>query len=149
MPVEPGQPAEPRCGNGQAALGAAVLLALADEMGRAVSISRARAGACGAPSNLTEETFERVVEVVGRSSCGPAQEDFLYAGADAVDVHHSADSYLDLLKAIDPDRLGCLDMVNVVNSPERFSATALIREWFKQHQRTHSCCVHKADHTPG
>jgi sugar phosphate isomerase/epimerase len=46
---------------------------------------------------------------------------------------HTAESYLALIEAIDRERFGAhVDMVNVINSPQRYyDNAALIRTWFE------------------
>ena len=131
-------PLSPDAATSQAALERCqVQLALADEIGArcCVNISGSRGEPWDGPhpSNLTEETFERVVEVVRKIIDAVQPKRTFYTLEPMPWMYpHSADSYLDLLKAIDRTQFGVhVDMVNVVNSPERyFSNGALIREWF-------------------
>jgi sugar phosphate isomerase/epimerase len=112
-------------------------LALADEVGARCCVniagSRGQPWDGHDPRNLTSETFDMIVETV-RSIIDAVKPRRTYYTLEPMPwmYPHTADSYLELIEAIDRDRFGVhVDMVNVVNSPERYYAnTALIREWF-------------------
>ncbi|MBI5095337.1 MAG: sugar phosphate isomerase/epimerase [Candidatus Hydrogenedentes bacterium] len=122
-------------------------LALADRIGArcCVNISGSRGEQWDGPHplNLTRETFDQIVDcaraiidaVQPRRSCY-ALETMPWMYPD------SADSYVALIKAIDRERFAVhLDPVNLVCSPQRYSANAsLIRECFeKLGPRIRSC----------
>ncbi len=112
-------------------------LALADEIGARCCVNIA--GTCGEPwdgphpSNLTDETFDLIVETV-RAIIDAVKPRRTYYTLEPMPWMYpdSADSYLRLLAAIDRSHFGVhVDMVNVINSPQRyFENAALIREWF-------------------
>lgn len=112
-------------------------LALADEIGArcCVNIAGTRGEPWDGPdpSNLTEETFDLIVETV-RTIIDAVQPRRTYYTLEPMPWMYpdSADSYLRLLAAIDRFHFGVhVDMVNVINSPQRyFENAALIREWF-------------------
>lgn len=112
-------------------------LALADEIGArcCVNIAGTRGEPWDGPdpSNLTEETFDLIVETV-RAIIDAVQPRRTYYTLEPMPWMYpdSADSYLRLLAAIDRSHFGVhVDMVNVINSPQRyFENAALIREWF-------------------
>ncbi len=112
-------------------------LALADEIGArcCVNIAGTRGEPWDGPhpSNLTEETFDLIVETV-RTIIDAVQPRRTYYTLEPMPWMYpdSADSYLRLLAAIDRSHFGVhVDMVNVINSPQRyFENAALIREWF-------------------
>ncbi|MEJ5312119.1 MAG: TIM barrel protein [Anaerolineae bacterium] len=112
-------------------------LALADEIGArcCVNIAGTRGEPWDGPhpSNLTEETFDLIVETV-RMIIDAVQPRRTYYTLEPMPWMYpdSADSYLRLLAAIDRSHFGVhVDMVNVINSPQRyFENAALIREWF-------------------
>lgn len=112
-------------------------LALADEVGArcCVNISGSRGEPWDGPhpANLTEETFAMVVDSV-RAIIDAVKPARTYYTLEPMPWMYpdSADSYLRLLAAIDRPQFGVhVDMVNVVNSPQRyFENAALIREWF-------------------
>ena len=114
-------------------------LALADRIGArcCVNISGSRSNRWEGPSpdNLTEETFEMIVETTRAiiDDIKPTRTHFTlemmpWAYPDSVD------SYVRLLKAIDRKRFSVhLDPVNLVCSPQRyFRNGALIRECFEK-----------------
>ncbi len=114
-------------------------LALADRIGArcCVNISGSRSNRWEGPSpdNLTEETFEMIVETTRDiiEDIKPTRTHFTlemmpWAYPDSVD------SYVRLLKAIDRKRFSVhLDPVNLVCSPQRyFRNGALIRECFEK-----------------
>ncbi len=114
-------------------------LALADRIGArcCVNISGSRSNRWEGPSpdNLTEETFEMIVETTRAiiDDIKPTRTHFTlemmpWAYPDSVD------SYVRLLKAIDRKRFSVhLDPVNIVCSPQRyFRNGALIRECFEK-----------------
>ena len=112
-------------------------LALADEIGArcCVNIAGTRGEPWDGPdpSNLTEQTFDLIVETV-RTIIDAVQPRRTYYTLEPMPWMYpdSADSYLRLLAAIDRSHFGVhVDMVNVINSPQRyFENAALIREWF-------------------
>ena len=112
-------------------------LALADEIGAlcCVNISGSRGQQWDGPhpDNLTPETFDLIVEMVRaiidavkptRSSYTLETMPWMYP--------NSADSYLNLIEAIDRERFGIhLDPVNLICSPQQhFDNGDLIRECF-------------------
>lgn len=112
-------------------------LALADEVGArcCVNISGSRGEPWDGPhpDNLTPATFDLIVETV-RTILDAVKPKRTYYTLEPMPWMYpdTADSYLDLLKAIDRDHFGVhIDMVNVVNSPQRYFDNAdLIRDWF-------------------
>lgn len=112
-------------------------LALADEIGArcCVNIAGSRGEPWDGPhpANLTEETFALIVETVRTiiDAVRPKRTSYTLEPMPWM-YPDSADSYLRLLAAIDRPHFGVhVDMVNVINSPQRyFDNTALIREWF-------------------
>jgi len=112
-------------------------LALADEIGArcCVNIAGTRGEPWDGPhpSNLTEETFALIVETV-RAIIDAVKPRRTYYTLEPMPWMYpdSADSYLRLLAAIDRSHFGVhVDMVNVINSPQRyFENAALICEWF-------------------
>lgn len=112
-------------------------LALADEIGARCCVNIA--GSRGMPwdgphpSNLTQETFDMIVAIVREiiDAVKPTRTAYTLEPMPWM-YPDSADSYLDLIKAIDRPAFGVhVDIVNVINSPQRyFDNAALIREWF-------------------
>jgi len=114
-------------------------LALADEVGArcCVNIAGTRGEPWDGPdpSNLTEATFDLIVETVRViiDAVKPTRTHYTLEPMPWM-YPDSADSYLRLLAAIDRPQFGAhVDMVNVINSPQRyFENAALIREWFSK-----------------
>jgi sugar phosphate isomerase/epimerase len=114
-------------------------LNLADEIGArcCVNIAGTRGEPWDGPdpSNLTAETFDLIVESV-RAIIDAVQPRRTYYTLEPMPWMYpdSADSYLHLLAAIDRSHFGVhVDMVNVINSPQRyFDNAALTREWFSK-----------------
>ena len=114
-------------------------LALADRIGArcCVNISGSRAEQWDGPhpDNLTEETFDMIVETV-RSIIDDVKPTRTHFTLETMPWAYpdSPDSYLRLIKAIDRDRFGVhLDPVNLVCSPQRyFNNGQLIRECFEK-----------------
>lgn len=112
-------------------------LALADQIGArcCVNISGSRGEQWDGPdpANLTQETFDLIVETV-RGIIDAAQPTRTYFALETMPWMYpdSPESYLRLIKAIDRERFGAhLDPVNLVCSPQRYFANAaLIRECF-------------------
>lgn len=112
-------------------------LALADEIGArcCVNIAGTRGEPWDGPhpSNLTPETFGLIVETV-RTIIDAVRPRRTYYTLEPMPWMYpdSADSYLRLIAAIDRSHFAVhVDMVNVINSPQRyFENAALIREWF-------------------
>jgi sugar phosphate isomerase/epimerase len=112
-------------------------LALADEIGArcCVNISGSRGQVWDGPhpDNLTPETFEMIVEVV-REIVDAVQPKRAFYTLETMPWMYpdSADSYLDLIKAIDRRQVAVhLDPVNIVCSPQRYYGNAaLLRECF-------------------
>lgn len=112
-------------------------LALADAVGArcCVNVAGSRGEQWDGPHplNLTEETFELIVETVRGiiDAVKPTRTCYTLEPMPWM-YPDSADSYLRLIAAIDRPRFAAhLDPVNVVNSPERYYRNgALIREWF-------------------
>jgi sugar phosphate isomerase/epimerase len=114
-------------------------LALADEIGArcCVNIAGSRGEPWDGPhpANLTEETFGLIVDRVRAILDAVKPHRTFYALEPMPWMYpDSADSYLRLLAAIDRPHFGVhVDMVNVINSPQRyFDNAALIREWFSK-----------------
>lgn len=114
-------------------------LALADRIGArcCVNISGSRDDRWDGPSpkNLTEETFEMIVETT-RAIIDDVKPSRTYFTLEAMPWAYpdSPDSYVRLLEAIDRKRFAVhLDPVNLVCSPQRyFSNGKLIRECFEK-----------------
>jgi sugar phosphate isomerase/epimerase len=110
-------------------------LALADQIGAACCVNIA--GSRGAkwdgphPADLTPETFDLIVQSVREiiDAVKPARAFYTLETMPWM-YPDSADSYLALIAAIDrPQFAAHLDVVNLINSPQRFFANAaLIRE---------------------
>ena len=113
-------------------------LDLADRVGARCCVNIA--GSCGEvwdgphPDNLTPATFDRIVGVV-RDIIDAVKPTRTYYTLEAMPwmFPHTAESYLALIEAIDRDQFGVhVDMVNVINSPQRYFHNAdLIRTWFE------------------
>jgi sugar phosphate isomerase/epimerase len=114
-------------------------LALADRTGArcCVNITGSRSEQWDGPSpeNLTDETFDMIVETT-RSIIDDVKPTRTYYTLETMPWAYpdSADSYVRLLKAIDRKRFAVhLDPVNLVCSPQRyFGNGSLIRECFKK-----------------
>jgi sugar phosphate isomerase/epimerase len=114
-------------------------LALADRIGArcCVNISGSRGEMWDGPSekNLTDETFEMIVETT-RAIIDEVKPTRTYFALETMPWAYpdSADSYVALLKAIDRKRFAVhMDPVNLVCSPQRYySSGALIRECFEK-----------------
>ncbi|MBL8993891.1 MAG: sugar phosphate isomerase/epimerase [Spirochaetia bacterium] len=114
-------------------------LALADEMGACccVNISGSRAEKWDGPSpqNLTSETFDMIVESVREivDAVRPRTASYTLETMPWM-FPDSADSYLDLLKAIDRKAFAVhFDPVNLISSPQRYFSNAdLIRDFVKK-----------------
>ena len=114
-------------------------LYLADRIGArcCVNISGSRGRQWDGPDekNLTEETFDMIVEITRRiiDAVKPAHTFFTLETMPWA-YPDSTESYLRLLRAIDRPRFAVhLDPVNTVNCPERYYRTGqLIRESFKK-----------------
>lgn len=112
-------------------------LALADEIGArcCVNISGSRGNRWDGPhpDNLTDETFELVVEMV-RDIIDSVEPSRTFYTLEAMPWMYpdSPDSYLGLIAAVDRHQFAVhLDPVNLIYSPQRFFANAaLIRECF-------------------
>jgi len=87
------------------------------------------------PDNLTEETFDLIVETV-REIIDAVEPTRSYYTLETMPWVYpdSADSYLRLIRAIDRPRFAVhLDPVNLICSPQRYFKTgALIRECFEK-----------------
>ena len=112
-------------------------LALADRIGArcCVNISGSRGGVWDGPhpANLTDETFDMIVETVRRIIDAVKPNRAFYALEPMPWMYpDSADSYARLLAAIDREHFAVhLDPVNLVSSPQRYFANGeLIRECF-------------------
>jgi len=114
-------------------------LTLADRIGArcCVNISGSRGELWDGPSpqNLTDETFDMIVETT-RAIINAVKPSRTYFTLETMPWAYpdSADSYLDLLKAIDRKRFAVhLDPVNLVCSPQRYYGSGkLIRECFEK-----------------
>ena len=114
-------------------------LELADYVGAncCVNIS----GNCGEqwdghhPDNLTQKTFEAVVRTTQRiiDAVNPQNTEYTLEPMPWM-FPHTADSYVELLKAVDRKGFAAhLDPVNVINSPVLYYQTGeVIREWFEK-----------------
>jgi sugar phosphate isomerase/epimerase len=85
------------------------------------------------PDNLADETFDMIVDTV-REIIDDVQPYRTFYTLEPMPWIYpdTADSYLALLKAVDRTQFGVhIDMVNVINSPQRYYRNAdLIRDWF-------------------
>jgi sugar phosphate isomerase/epimerase len=114
-------------------------LALADRIGArcCVNISGSRGALWDGPSpkNLTDETFDMIVETT-RSIIDAVKPTRTFFALETMPWAYpdSPDSYLRLLQAIDRKHFGAhLDPVNLVCSPQRYYGNgALIRECFEK-----------------
>ncbi len=114
-------------------------LALADAVGaRAcvnVSGSRGKSWAGPHPQNLTRDTFDLIVETVRGiiDAVKPTRACYTLETMPWM-YPDSADSYAELMRAIDRERFAVhLDPVNLVSSPQRYFKNAeLIRECFRK-----------------
>jgi sugar phosphate isomerase/epimerase len=112
-------------------------LALADRIGANccvnISGSRGQEWAGHSPDNLTDETFDMIVETT-RGIIDDVKPTRTYFTLEMMPWAYpdSADSYVALMKAIDRKRFAVhLDPVNIVCSPQRYYSTGkLIRECF-------------------
>jgi len=114
-------------------------LALADRIGARccvnISGSRGKLWDGHSPENLTEETFDMIVETT-RAIIDDVKPTRTYFTLETMPWAYpdSPDSYLRLLKAIDRERFAAhFDPVNLICSPQRyFKNGELIRECFKK-----------------
>ena len=114
-------------------------LALADRIGArcCVNISGSRGQQWDGPSplNLTDETFDMIVQTT-RAIIDDVKPSRTYFALETMPWAYpdSPDSYVRLLKAIDRRHFGVhLDPVNLICSPQRyFNSGELIRECFKK-----------------
>ncbi|MDI9496973.1 MAG: sugar phosphate isomerase/epimerase [Bacillota bacterium] len=114
-------------------------LELADHVGArcCVNISGSRSGQWDGPhpENLTPETFAEVVRITQEiiDAARPTRTFYTLEPMPWM-FPHTADSYLELLAAVDRERFGChLDFVNVINSLEKYYRNGeLIDEWFRK-----------------
>ena len=114
-------------------------LALADRIGArcCVNISGSRGQQWDGPSplNLTDETFDMIVQTT-RAIIDDVKPSRTYFALETMPWAYpdSPDSYVRLLKAIDRKHFGVhLDPVNLICSPQRyFNSGELIRECFKK-----------------
>ena len=114
-------------------------LELADYVGAncCVNIS----GNCGEqwdghhPDNLTQKTFDEVVRITQRiiDAVNPKNTEYTLEPMPWM-FPHTADSYVELLKAVDRKGFAAhLDPVNVINSPVLYYQNGkMIREWFEK-----------------
>jgi sugar phosphate isomerase/epimerase len=125
----------------------AAQLALAERIGArcCVNISGSRGAQWDGPdaANLTDETFDRIVDYV-RATIDAVKPTRTYYALETMPWMYpdSPDSYVALLKAVDRERFAVhLDPVNLVCSPQRYwGNAALIRECFeKLGSRIRSC----------
>ncbi len=114
-------------------------LDLADRIGArcCVNITGSRGANWAGPDakNLTDETFDMIVETT-RSIIDAVKPTRSFYTLEMMQWAYpdSVDSYLQLIRAIDRERVAVhLDPVNIVNCPERYYNTgALIRDCFKR-----------------
>ena len=112
-------------------------LNLADEIGArcCVNIAGSRGEPWDGPhpANLTPETFDSIVETV-RAIIDAVKPHRTYYTLEPMPWMYpdTVANYLRLIAAIDRPHFGVhVDMVNVINSPQRyFDNAAIIREWF-------------------
>lgn len=87
------------------------------------------------PDNLTDETFDKIVQVTREiiDEVEPLRADFTLETMPWA-FPDSAESYLRLIEAVDRERFAAhFDPVNIVNSPRRYYSTgALIREFVEK-----------------
>jgi sugar phosphate isomerase/epimerase len=99
------------------------------------------------PDNLSQAAFDLAVENARRviDEVGPKRAKFTYEMMPYM-IPDSADCYLELMKAVDRPAFGVhLDVVNIINSPQRYyHNTALIRECFEK-LGPHIVCCHLKD----
>jgi sugar phosphate isomerase/epimerase len=114
-------------------------LALADEIGAlcCVNIAGSRATLWDGPhpDNLTQETFEMIVEVTRKIIDAVKPRRSFYSLEPMPWMYpDSPDSYLELIQAIDRAQFAAhLDPVNIINSPQRyFNNSAYLRECFQK-----------------
>jgi len=112
-------------------------LALAERVGASccvnISGSRGQPWDGPHPDNLTPETFDMVVASVREIIDAVKPDTATYALEPMPWMYpHTSDNYLALLEAVDRPAFAVhIDMVNVINSPEKYFANGeLIREWF-------------------
>lgn len=114
-------------------------LELADYVGAACCINIS--GSCSSvwdgphKDNLTEATFEKIVENTQRMLDEVKPKNTCFAFEPMPWMYpHTADSYLELIKAIDRDSFSVhFDFVNVINSIEKYyNSGAVINEWFEK-----------------
>ena len=112
-------------------------LDLAERLGARCCVNIA--GGCGDqwdgphPDNLRKETFDRIVELVREIVDAVKPEHAVYSLEPMPWVFpHTADSYLDLIRAIDRKTFGVhLDPVNMINSPVIYmDNAAFLRDCF-------------------
>jgi sugar phosphate isomerase/epimerase len=107
-------------------------LALADEIGAlcCVNIAGSRSSQWDGPhpDNFSAETFELIVDTVREIIDAVKPKTSCYALEMMPWIYpHNAESYLNLLKAVDRKSFGVhLDPVNIITSPERFFNNALV-----------------------
>ncbi|MDI9470729.1 MAG: sugar phosphate isomerase/epimerase [Bacillota bacterium] len=114
-------------------------LELADHVGARccvnISGSRSRQWDGPHPDNLTPETFAEVVRIT-QEIIDAARPTRTYYTLEPMPwmFPHTADSYLELLVAVDRERFAChIDMVNVINSLDKYYHNSeLIDEWFRK-----------------
>jgi sugar phosphate isomerase/epimerase len=122
-------------------------LKLADEVGArcCVNIAGSRGKKWDGPSrdDLTPEAFAMIVDVV-RDIIDAVRPTRTFYTLEPMPWMYpdTADSYLELIKAVDRERFAVhFDPVNVVSSPQRYFANgALIREWFEKLGRWMKSC---------
>ena len=114
-------------------------LQLADTVGArcCVNIAGSRGKKWDGPaaSDLTPEAFAMIVDVVRDIIDGVRPTRTFYTLEPMPWMYpDTADSYLELIKAVDRERFAVhFDPVNVVSSPQRYFANgALIKEWFEK-----------------
>ena len=127
------------------------LLALADEIGARCCVNIA--GSRGAkwdgphPADLTAETFEMIVATV-REIIDAVQPRRTFYTLEPMPWMYpdSADSYLELLRAVDRPRFGVhFDPVNLVCSPQRYYGNAALVRDFVARLGPHIRSVHLKD----
>ncbi len=114
-------------------------LALADRIGANccvnISGSRGKNWAGPSPDNLTDKTFDMIVETT-RAIIDDVKPTRTYFTLEMMPWSYpdSADSYVQLVEAIDRKHFAVhLDPVNIVSSPQRYYSTGkLIRECFEK-----------------
>lgn len=87
------------------------------------------------PDNFTRKAFDEIVSVTQRIIDTAKPQRTYYAIEPMPNMYpNTADSYLDLIEAIDRKHFGAhVDIVNIISSPTLYYTTGdVIREWFRK-----------------